>query len=82
MVGIGLGQQPNGVAADIGAGLGGLAQRIRGGKNHPAAASPAPNQNAAAAAPHWQWEWVGLDAPLTPEQTGYLDRALGIGVSL
>jgi branched-chain amino acid transport system permease protein len=92
LVGIGLGQQPNGVAADIGAGLSGLAKK-RFGRAAPAGAGT----DAATEALHVaagvdvdgvapdsmvtdvRWEWAGLDGPLTPRELQLLDTGLGIG---
>jgi branched-chain amino acid transport system permease protein len=78
MVGIGLGQQPNGVAADIGAGLSGLIRR--GG----AETEPIGDVDAVASEPdadpsEVQWEWAGLDGPLTAQELALLDTGLGIG---
>jgi branched-chain amino acid transport system permease protein len=69
LVGIGLGEQPNGVVADIAAGLSKLGRR-GGGR---AGGVPEP---AAEAEP--VWEWAGLDGPLTDREQALLDDALGV----
>jgi hypothetical protein len=69
LVGIGLGEQPNGVVADIGAGLTKLTRR--GGK----ASKPA---GSAAVEAEPVWEWAGLDGPLTAREQALLDDALGV----
>jgi branched-chain amino acid transport system permease protein len=68
LVGIGLGEQPNGVAADIGAGRSKRARR--GGAAEPSAAS---------ADGDVAGEWSGLDGPLSERERGLLDERLGIG---
>jgi branched-chain amino acid transport system permease protein len=76
LVGIGLGEQPNGVAADIGAGLAGLLRR-RG------APLPGPDGSAGIAVPGEKevlWEWAGLDGGISAEEQQQLDDALGLKV--
>lgn len=76
LVGIGLGQQPNGVAADIGAGLAGLVTRR--GRTPEAAVGDggiAPDAEVGDV----QWEWAGLDTPLTEQEISMLDAELGLG---
>ena len=68
LVGIGLGEQPNGVVADIAAGLSKLGRRGRSAATTvavPVDAEP-------------QWEWAGLDGPLSAHQLAILDNALGV----
>jgi branched-chain amino acid transport system permease protein len=78
LVGIGLGQQPNGVAADIGAGLAGLVTR-RGRRDADVGdGDVAPDTEVGDV----QWEWVGLDAPLTEQEISLLDTGLGLGASV
>jgi branched-chain amino acid transport system permease protein len=75
LVGIGLGQQPNGVAADIGAGLKGLVTRRGRGDAAVVDGDLAPDTEVGDV----QWEWVGLDAPLTEQEVSLLDTGLGLG---
>ncbi|MCU1657167.1 MAG: inner-rane translocator [Pseudonocardiales bacterium] len=70
LVGIGLGEQPNGVVADIAAGLSKLVRR--GAKPPPEAAST----DGAEGEPIW--EWAGLDEPLSNRELAMLDDALGV----
>jgi branched-chain amino acid transport system permease protein len=67
LVGIGLGEQPNGVVADIAAGLSKLGRR--GGT---------PSAPAAEVEAEPVWEWAGLDGPLTVREQALLDDALGV----
>jgi branched-chain amino acid transport system permease protein len=76
LVGIGLGQQPNGVAADIGAGLSG-AFNSRGGDGDATPAEVAPVVEDESTV---QWEWAGIDRPLTDRQVAALDASLGVTV--
>jgi branched-chain amino acid transport system permease protein len=89
LVGIGLGQQPNGVAADIGAGLSGLVKK-RFGRTadetdaataalHAAAGVDADGVAPDSMVTDVRWEWAGLDGPLTPRELQLLDTGLGIG---
>lgn len=73
LVGIGLGQQPNGVAADIAAGVSGQARRA----GRRLRRLPMPQRQASLQ--ETPWEWVGLGEPLTGEQVAFIDEALGIG---
>jgi branched-chain amino acid transport system permease protein len=78
LVGIGLGQQPNGVAADIAMGLRARQAKMvaaRNGTTVPVEA-PEPGQGDPRLV---QWEWAGIDAPLTSDEVDQLDRGLGIG---
>jgi branched-chain amino acid transport system permease protein len=68
LVGIGLGEQPNGVVADIAGGLSKLARRVRRGGAAPAEAG---EQEVV-------WEWAGLDGALTADEERRLDTALGL----
>jgi branched-chain amino acid transport system permease protein len=68
LVGVGLGEQPNGVVADIAAGLSKLGRR--GARRESAAPT------AAQAEP--VWEWAGLDSPLNKRELELLDAALGV----
>jgi branched-chain amino acid transport system permease protein len=68
LVGVGLGEQPNGVVADIAAGLSKLGRR--GARRESAAPT------AVQAEP--VWEWAGLDAPLNKRELDLLDAALGV----
>ncbi|HLY33358.1 MAG TPA: ABC transporter permease [Jatrophihabitantaceae bacterium] len=72
LVGIGLGEQPNGVVADI---AGGLSKLTRRGRTTSAPVGAAP-----AAAADVAWEWAGIDTPLTASQQQQLDLALEVGV--
>ena len=72
LVGIGLGEQPNGVVADI---AGGLSKLTRRGRTTSAPVGAAP-----AAADDVAWEWAGIDTPLTASQQQQLDLALEVGV--
>jgi branched-chain amino acid transport system permease protein len=66
LVGIGLGEQPNGVVADIAGGLSKLTPKGRAA-------------TAAAAGAHdTVWEWAGLDDPLNSDELHELDLALGL----
>jgi branched-chain amino acid transport system permease protein len=73
LVGIGLGEQPNGVVADIAGGLSKLSRR--GSKG--AARAPLPNP-ATVDARAVAWEWAGWDGPLSPAEQQQLDLALGL----
>jgi branched-chain amino acid transport system permease protein len=78
LVGIGLGQQPNGVVADMAAGLSKLARR----RGAPAAGGAGLAAAAPAADGQPLWEWAGLDAPLTAREQAMLDDALGLGAGV
>jgi branched-chain amino acid transport system permease protein len=73
LVGIGLGEQPNGVVADIAGALSRLVRR-RG-------AAAAPAAEVAGTGPR-AWEWAGLDTGLTPDEERELDQALGLNVGV
>jgi branched-chain amino acid transport system permease protein len=66
LVGIGLGEQPNGVVADIAAGL----SRLVG---HRGASAPVKIEKAETV-----WEFAGLDGGLTQDEQRELDAALGV----
>jgi branched-chain amino acid transport system permease protein len=68
LVGVGLGEQPNGVVADIAAGLAKLGRR--GARRESAAPAVADAEPV--------WEWSGLDAPLNKQELAILDTALGV----
>jgi branched-chain amino acid transport system permease protein len=68
LVGVGLGEQPNGVVADIAAGLSKLGRR--GARRESAAPTVADAEPV--------WEWAGLDAPLNNQELAMLDAALGV----
>lgn len=68
LVGVGLGEQPNGVVADIAAGLSKLGRR--GARRESAAPTAADAEPV--------WEWAGLDAPLNNQELAVLDAALGV----
>ena len=70
LVGIGLGEQPNGVVADI---AGGLSKIGRRGKGPDAVASTGPSDARDVA-----WEWAGIDSRLTDDEQRGLDLALGL----
>jgi branched-chain amino acid transport system permease protein len=70
LVGIGLGEQPNGVVADIAAGLSKLVRR--GAKPPPEAGLTDVAQGEPI------WEWAGLDEPLSNRELAMLDDALGV----
>jgi branched-chain amino acid transport system permease protein len=76
LVGIGLGEQPNGVAADIGAGLSQLGKRGRGRPAPDAGVAAEPNEREIA------WEWAGIDEPLSAHEQQVLDDALGLKVTV
>jgi len=82
LVGIGLGQQPNGVAADIASGLRGLSLR-RSGASGAISDNNAGQLAVSDPVDAWAvaWEWEGLDGPLTRAQSDMLDRGLGIGAN-
>jgi branched-chain amino acid transport system permease protein len=67
LVGIGLGEQPNGVVADI---AGGLSKLVRRGGG---AAADTKDRSRATV-----WEFAGLDGGLTPDEQSELDLALGL----
>ncbi|MEV8517006.1 ABC transporter permease [Dactylosporangium sp. NPDC051484] len=74
LVGLGLGEQPNGVAADIGRGLAKLSRRgAPAAPKEPESADHAENTATIA------WEWSGMDQPLTDHERNLLDERLGIG---
>jgi ABC-type branched-subunit amino acid transport system permease subunit len=77
LVGIGLGQQPNGVAADIGAGVAGLFTRQGRAAKHAALEQA---RSAEDGVGDVQWEWAGLDVPLTEHELQLLNGSLGLGV--
>jgi branched-chain amino acid transport system permease protein len=66
LVGIGLGEQPNGVVADI---AGGLSRLVR----HRGASAPVKVERAETV-----WEFAGLDGGLTQDEQRELDAALGV----
>ena len=71
LVGIGLGEQPNGVVADIAGGLSRLGRRGKAAPAPGASTRPADVRDVA-------WEWAGIDSRLTDDEERRLDRALGL----
>jgi branched-chain amino acid transport system permease protein len=69
LVGVGLGEQPNGVVADIAAGLSKLGRR---------GASVESTTEAAASDAEPVWEWAGLDTPLSARELSIVEDALGV----
>ena len=77
MVGIGLGEQPNGVVADIAGGLSNLSRR-----GQPARSAAAPVGAASIDPTAVAWEWAGIDAPLSMTEQRQLDVALGLSAGV
>jgi branched-chain amino acid transport system permease protein len=71
LVGIGLGEQPNGVVADIAGGLAKLRRR------RPSAGAGVDGPETVAAQ-HTVWEWAGIDSDLSADDVRELDTALGL----
>ncbi|MDT4938767.1 MAG: hypothetical protein QOG80_2438 [Pseudonocardiales bacterium] len=73
LVGIGLGEQPNGVVADIAGGLAKLTRKRRSDASA-VAVPPGPGETV--------WEWAGIDDSLSADELHELDLALGLKVGV